>query len=176
MSHVGAFALENALADWDSVAEASASAIEKKRRSAFWTAQRDAILIRDWPRNVPAEQILAALQELPGRPVKYSYVKCRAHQLNLRRPPEIITEIKRDSVSRRWRPNDFAPKTNTPTGGLDASRETVRFGWEPVVASAETIAEWARAQKMSGRCTLAEINARRRDLDVPEFTLLRRPV
>jgi hypothetical protein len=56
-----------------------------------WTPERDAVLERRWLANDRAEEILAELQPMPGRPIAgLPALRKRAKRLRIRRPVKFI--------------------------------------------------------------------------------------
>jgi hypothetical protein len=70
------------------------------RVSAFlasrWTAERIALLERDWPTFTIVEDIATRLNELPGDPIEKGHVSSFANSiLKLKRPPDFLNEMRR---------------------------------------------------------------------------------
>jgi len=54
----------------------------------YWSAERDDILRRDWPNDMPRAQIKPLIDALPGPAVPLGRISKRALELGLRRGPE----------------------------------------------------------------------------------------
>lgn len=58
---------------------------------AIWTAERDAVIVRDIPDDQPLDDIFSRLCALPGAPIKSAdLVNMRANQLGVRRPRPMV--------------------------------------------------------------------------------------
>lgn len=82
-----------------------------------WTQARDALLAERWPEGASAEDLLVALNTLPGRPIATAKaVAQRIAKLGLRRRPEIAQAARAANAAagRAVRPAPPPPRAVTP--------------------------------------------------------------
>jgi hypothetical protein len=64
-------------------------------RKAYRTDERVALVVREWPGNMPTDQIRAAVDALPGAPVPRHAVAIWANGYGLHRPKDLLAQEQR---------------------------------------------------------------------------------
>lgn len=142
-----------------------------------WTPERDDLIIRDYPANVPMGAILAAVNQMPGAPVT-------AHQLQ-RRATKVL-KVFRDGVVGRAQPRQATPNwaaqpppppplaARTHDGLPSLAWLATRDDDDSVPVSAEDVDLWLR-QHAPGAAREGDpvqvANRARREFGLPPFRI-----